>query len=204
MPYTRGWNDGTPAGARAANQIDDAIREFKVDLHERMDSTFAVDWTADPVVAKDTILGKSTARIMIFGPHGFHAVNDEDNVRWEKEAIRMNETGLTINGTIYLPHGLTITKFEAAMDRGAAANCVAKLHRVAYATGVASAAIDTATRAIAGVGITAGAGGVLAEVVDSSTNFYMVEFTAAGWVITGPRLFAVRLTVDVPGSQSAV
>lgn len=203
MPYTRGWNDGTPAGSRAANQIDDAIREFKVDLHERMDSALVVDWLTDPVVAKDSILGKSTARFMVFGPSIFQAVQDEDDMRWELEAVRMNETGRTINGSIRLPTGITITKFEASMDRGGAASAVATFKRVNYNDGT-SGTIDTATKVAAGIGIQAGAGGVLAEVVDSSLFHYVVVFTAAAWIITGPRLFCVRLTVNVPGSQSTV
>lgn len=49
MPYTRPWSDSTPPGSRNANEIDDAIREFKVDVHERMDD-IVVDWTSDPIV----------------------------------------------------------------------------------------------------------------------------------------------------------
>lgn len=203
MPYTRGWNDGTPAGSRAANQIDDAIREFKVDVHERMDSTFAVDWLADPVVAKDSIIGKVTGRFMIFGPHIFEARNDEDNTDHDDEYFEMLDTGLTIVGSAYLPHGITVKKLEASMDRQGAATASLAFYKVNYTTGVPTT-IDTVTKNVGGIGIHAGAGGALTEIIDSSINHYAFKFTGAFFVGSGPRLYCVRLTVDIPSAASSV
>lgn len=50
MAYTRDWNTevlGKPVGSRASSELDDAIREFKVDLDERLQD-IVVDPSADP------------------------------------------------------------------------------------------------------------------------------------------------------------
>lgn len=204
MAYTRSWNDGTPAGSRAANQIDDAIREFKVDLHERMDSALVTDWSTDPVVVKDSVLGKVTGRIMLFGPHLFSSRNDEDDTDHQDQYFSLNTSGLSSVASPRFPGGITITKLEAAMDRQAAANAVLSLIKYNYTTGVLIGTVDTVTRALGGVGLSAGAGGVLAEVVDSaSTTIYLFKFTGAGFVGTGPRLYGVRVTFNIPTSASA-
>lgn len=49
MPYTNAWSDNTPLGTLAANQIDESIRQLRLDIHERM-NMIVVDWEADPVV----------------------------------------------------------------------------------------------------------------------------------------------------------
>ena len=56
MAHTRAWSDSTPLGSRAAREIDDSIRELKVDIHERMDD-IVEDWTADPIVLKSGVSG---------------------------------------------------------------------------------------------------------------------------------------------------
>lgn len=53
MTYTRMWSDDTPLGSRDADEIDDCIREFKIDLHERMTDLLGADgdWGADdPII----------------------------------------------------------------------------------------------------------------------------------------------------------
>lgn len=52
MAYTRPWTNNSPLGTRSAAEIDDAIREARVDVAERMDDITAVGgkWTVnDPI-----------------------------------------------------------------------------------------------------------------------------------------------------------
>lgn len=52
MPYTREWIDNTPLGSTAADDIDNAFRNLRLDIAERMDDLTAVGgkWSAnDPV-----------------------------------------------------------------------------------------------------------------------------------------------------------
>ena len=49
MAHSNVWSNIIPAGGDAANTADDAIRQLRVDIHERMNEV-VTDWTADPVV----------------------------------------------------------------------------------------------------------------------------------------------------------
>jgi len=59
MTYTRTWNtayENTPAGPDQLSQGDDRIRDFKVDVRQRMDS-IVKNWQADPVELNDAVTG---------------------------------------------------------------------------------------------------------------------------------------------------
>jgi len=66
MPRTRPWSVNAPLGARDAREIDDAIRELRVDLDERLKEAFP-NWDTEPgpIVGSDTLLGKTTKRQVI-------------------------------------------------------------------------------------------------------------------------------------------
>lgn len=49
MPYTNVWSDTIPLGSASANTIDEAVRQVRLDVHERMQGVVQ-DWEADPVV----------------------------------------------------------------------------------------------------------------------------------------------------------
>jgi len=49
MAHSNAWSNVIPAGGDAANTADDAIRQLRLDIQERMDEVVD-DWTADPVV----------------------------------------------------------------------------------------------------------------------------------------------------------
>src|SRR4051812_30977592 len=128
MAYTQTWDaayNATPAGGAQLSGGDDAIRDLKRDLYERLTKILA-DINADPPTLLASVLGTigaQTNRIMSFGPHTFDAVNDNDDTDHQSSYLGMNSTGLTFNGSIYLPHGITIMKLEASMDKQAAADC---------------------------------------------------------------------------------
>jgi hypothetical protein len=50
MTYTRSWDETSPVeGADLAEDLNDAIRNLKADIRERMNAIPNVIWTADPV-----------------------------------------------------------------------------------------------------------------------------------------------------------
>lgn len=64
MAYTRPWTNNSPLGSRSAAEIDDSIRELRVDVSQRMDDLTAPggEWTAnDPIVIPSATNGFQAA-----------------------------------------------------------------------------------------------------------------------------------------------
>lgn len=198
MPYTRAWNEATPAGTRAANQIDDAIRELKVDIRERMETTLVVDWDVDPVVAKPDISGAVTGKYLLFGPHGLQSQDDEDDTDYRNNHVEM-EIGKTLYMDLVVPIGITITEFAATVDRMAAGTVTVKLIRQEFSTGVQTD-IATVTRNVDSIGVTTS--GVLAETT-TNDRLYVVSFTSNN-VILGSRFYGCRIKYNTPNSQAVI
>lgn len=63
MPYSAVWSEAVPAGSLAALDLDQAIRDAKRDIRERMASVFGMaDWSADPLVAVRIAVGALPAQ----------------------------------------------------------------------------------------------------------------------------------------------
>lgn len=156
MAFTRGWNNATPAGTRAANEIDDAIREFKVDISERLISKIFNSMPnttpeADLVV-QPSILGNVTGKIMIFGAHILQNRQDEHDTQHQDNYTQL-DIGETMNGCLILPPSIVITAFDATVDRQLSGTFTVEVNSINYLTGVATL-IATCTRTANGVGLT--------------------------------------------------
>lgn len=58
MAYSAVWSEAVPAGSLASSDLDQAIRDAKRDIRERMASVFGMaDWSADPLVAQFMAFG---------------------------------------------------------------------------------------------------------------------------------------------------
>lgn len=210
MAYTDTWDAAfnlTPAGGAQISGGDDAIRQLKLAIFERL-SDILVDINADPPSLNIAILGTIGALVdvpMLFGPHILEATNDEDDARHNDENFQLTDPGLTARGSLYLPHGITIKKLEASMDRGLGSDCSCELFKVHYGTGVKTV-IDTVLRNVAGIGLSAGAIANppgIGEVVDANTYHYGVRFFGTPIALFAQhKFYCVKLTVDVPGIQA--
>jgi hypothetical protein len=58
MTYTRAWSTSIPAGSRAANQIDSAIQEARLDIQERNNTIIGSggNMSTDPVIDGSTVM----------------------------------------------------------------------------------------------------------------------------------------------------
>src|SRR6266498_1975426 len=200
MAFTRGWNNATPPGTRAAKQIDDAIRELKVDLSERLlaklFSALPNDTVEANLVVRPEILGNVTARKLVFGPQGFQSLNDEDDTVVTEESFRSdNEAGKHACMALKIPTGVTITLFEATLS-AVAGSVQCELYKVNLTTG-AKTSISTVTRSGTSPGIASSA--ALSEAVDGSAH-YGVRLIAPGQFIS---CYGIRITVTVPDCRSA-
>ena len=204
MAYTDTWDaafNAAPAGGAQVSGGDDQIRQDKLAVYQRL-LTLVNDINADPLTLKTAAMGTIgaiTGRKLGFGPHLFESRNDEDDTDHQDAYIGMNTSGLTIVGSLKLPHNATIKKIEASMDRGAAATCSLELYKINLTSG-AKTSLDTAVRGVAGVGISAGAIANppgINDVVDVGTYAYSARFFADGWIVTSPKLYGVIVTVDI-------
>lgn len=200
MPYTRVWSDATPAGSRAANEIDDAIREFKVDVRERMNS-FIVDWLADPVVLQAAFGGAKTGKRLVFGPFGGSPTLDEDDLSWTDEYMQMDNTaGRDHRVPIILPTGITITLVQFIVDRNSGINVTVQLRSRTFDTVSTSASAASATTAAAGIQVIDS--GVVSILTDDATSWNVKVVHPGGGA--RPRYYGCRVTYNSPGSGSAI
>jgi len=62
MAYSAVWSESIPAGSIAASDLDQAIRDAKRDIRERMSTVFGMaDWSADPLVIQQLAFGTNPA-----------------------------------------------------------------------------------------------------------------------------------------------
>ena len=70
MAHTHPWSVTEPPGSALAADIDQKIRDLRLDLEERLEESVIVDMSADPVVAKPGIGGIPTRTINYSYPAG--------------------------------------------------------------------------------------------------------------------------------------
>lgn len=197
MAFTRNWNNATPPGTRAAKEIDDAIREFKVDVNDRiatlLDPTTTID--TDPLVLKPAITGAAVARTLVFPPSLCQPGLDDDDVRYDATGYFEGDNNighLVSFMPIIIPVGYTIKLFEFYADKLTGASITGRLLSILIGTG-AVGGLDSGdvVRSTAGVGV--GTSGALAYTTLNS-EAYFVRFTG----INGSRyrIYGARITYD--------
>jgi len=206
MAYTRSWNDATPAGTRAANQIDDAIREFKVDVHERMDD-IVDDWTADPVVPQGAVSGAKDGKYLLFGPGIMVAQDDENDVVHQEQYFENDPSASnkTARGHILLPIGITIVEVAAMVDRNFNSGVRVVFYSSEFTNGTPAAVtvIDTLDKTTSGVGIVTSAAPL--SVVTDENTLYMIKLNATAHLgVAGVKFYGFRVKYNTPDSRFTI
>lgn len=197
MAYTRTWNNATPAGTRAAKEIDDSIREFKTDFSERfttlLDPATTID--TDPLVLKPAITGAAAARVLVFPPTLCQPLNDDDDVRFDLTGYFEGDNNpghLSAFMPLVIPVGYTIKLFEFYADKLTGASVVGRLLSIQVGSG-AVGGLDSGdiTRSVAGVGV--GTSAAL-NYLTVNSEAYFARFTG----VSGSRyrIYGVRITYD--------
>jgi hypothetical protein len=139
MPYTDGWDDALPAGGENANTIDDEIRKLKLSIHERMNE-LVDDWTADPVVPKNAIVGGVQNGKILLIPHtAMTGGIDGKPVYYSANYITgFNDLGHLILVPIILPKGVHLRTVSIVWDRGDNSQQYAQLRKHTVATGLST------------------------------------------------------------------
>jgi hypothetical protein len=206
MAYTRTWNNATPAGTRAAKEIDDAIREAKVDIYDRIislldtenpDTPATID--DDPLVLKPMFSGKVKDKQLLIGPHILVPKDDDDDVtRLEQYYESDNDALAFAYGTIIIPVGYTIKLFEGWMDKNGATSCTMELSAINVTTGGITSLGGPITRSSAGIGVLTTA--ALAYVVQA-TDVFVVRTSHTGGARY--RAYGFRMTYDRTSSDQS-
>lgn len=118
MPYSAVWSEAIPAGSLSASDIDQAIRDVRRDVRERMSTIFGMaDWSADPLVAQFMAFGANPAQsgvlraannVVISAAR--NAANSADIVVSKVTAANLVELG---NGAIQIDPATGFAKFTA-------------------------------------------------------------------------------------------
>ena len=218
MPFTNVWSVVIPAGATTqAKLIDDHIRQLRLDLEERFNSTLYKPSEAgdpddpqpnaflrDPLVLKDGVSGKKKDKQLVI-PYSAFIKNTLG-----KEFIfdQYKLTAFTDTSPIYapfiLPPGVTLKRVEVMNDRHDAGSVVIRILKRTFAAGEAvDTNVEIATVANLAAGRVLSAPADFAEVIAAGTLYY-IEIEATGTAGNSFYVMGVRLTYDSPTHQTTL
>lgn len=122
MAYSAVWSEAVPVGSLAALDLDQAIRDAKRDIRERMAGVFGMaDWSADPLVIQYVAVGalpaqsgvlRSANNVVISAAR--NAANSADIVVSKVTAANLVELG---GGSIQIDPATSFTKFTALQTK---------------------------------------------------------------------------------------
>lgn len=177
MSYTNTWSDTIPLGSEAASHIDDAIRQLRLDVHERM-TDLVIDWTADPVVLQTAGASGDNSRYIpptaFFSPENGLATPNNFIVHQASDGI------VTAPLSAFLPFNATITRIKYWIDRGTTSVVTLSVRSIPFAAGsyvntdVAATIMSTSTGGIQTLDT-----GVISVALNSS-NMYDIGIIATG------------------------
>lgn len=205
MAYSETWaNLKNIAGATPSNQIDDKFRARFLGVEERMNEIF-VDFTTDPVVLKDSILGKVTGKVLVI-PHNMFtervSVGSLLADRSEGFTHAPKDAGV-MDAPIMLPPGVTITRVETLIQIGAGVSITWEVFdfdfRISPAP-VKSTLIGPTVFSTAGFQFLDS--GVVALTIDGQHTYYIsLDVTSVSGDVN---IYGTRITYNTPSSQQTI
>lgn len=201
MAYTRSWNNTTPAGTRAAKEIDDAIREAKVDIYDRilslLDTANGATIDDDPLVLKGSLSGKVTDKQLLISPHILHGQRDDDDIDHITQYVQADDNAsFDLYGQVVIPVGYVIKLFEAWIDPNGASSVKCSLNAINVTSGGITNLTGDLARATAGIGVLTSA--ALNYTVQSTDVFSIRTFHGGSGRY---RVYGFRITYDRSGAD---
>ena len=141
MAFTRGWDNTTPPGTRDADEIDDIIRELKVDLYERLiakifNSLPNTTVEADLVVRPE-ILGNVVGKRMYIHGSAFQVDADEGVGEYSDDGLAVTPNHDPLRAPLILPPGAKVTRIQWLISSTASATCTLRLCHMDFTVGMA-------------------------------------------------------------------
>lgn len=197
MAYTNPWNGAAPTDNDLAASIDDLFRSLKVDFHERMNVIFE-DWTADPLVPKQSAFGAKTGKVLLLSGLAF---------RFELgDTIDMTDTGIRYTSgsgpgraALVLPNGVTITKIEWLVTNEDTGQLDCELLSFDFSVALTPATESSLSTTASGTQIV-DSGAI--NIVTVPTKMYLLRIDKSGgaqFTIRG-----VKVTYDTPDSTATL
>lgn len=203
MAYTSNWDNNAPPGSRAAKEIDNAIRELTLRLHERLLTILdpSIDFDTDPWRIRADRVGPETGgagviRKLVLGPHILGMVGPSAGSIYTIGPSKVgvpDTVGAAHVGMVPFPTGYKVTLFEAWAERSGASSANVEL-----------AVIDAPTGARTSLGgiLTTGAAGIQ-TLTSASLNHVMLdtqylEIRAFSGSANTSLYYGFRLTYEVP------
>ena len=200
MAFTRGWDSTTPAGSRAAAQIDDSSREKQVDIEERLIGRVFVSMP-NTTVESDLVVHPTISSVVTTRVYNIGALQMSGSPNLSPPISSNIPTSSNASaGWIHLPEGITLTGLDATTDKRDGISVTVKLVRISRASiAQTDVAGFTVTRTASGGGTDST--GVISHVVDSLSFMYYLVASKSGGIITG-LFYGTRLYFDRDDSRN--
>ncbi|MBA2704139.1 MAG: hypothetical protein H0U60_09835 [Blastocatellia bacterium] len=205
MPYTNPWSDIIPDGAANANTVDDAIRQLRLDVHERMNAVVA-DWTTDPVVpigGSGSGTGVKVGKVLFLPFAQWSMLNNAySDPAAGNERFLYVAAGVEAWCPVNLPPDVTIRQIDLMFYRDTLNTTTLSLRRRMFTTAIV--AVDTqvaiaVSPAAFYMQILTISG--MSEVVTDQSYYYLIAKGAGG---LGPKIYAAKITYDCPDSTATL
>ena len=145
MAHTNTWDETDPAATGQLSSGDDAIRQLKLDIRERMNDILDTGgkWTDDPIALDLSATGIRTGVVLYYGPTMFRTISNEDfnitDLYYESD----DESNKYIYLDLNIPVGAKIQSVNAMVSRTGSNTITLYLYRRAYDTTPALALMDS-------------------------------------------------------------
>lgn len=121
MAYTRPWSNLIPSPNRVGDEADDALRELRLDIEERMDDVLdsVGSWTSDPIVDTTTYyeflhwsVFREVASNWIYGSMAGSAAGDWTSTLFTQGLRHNGSATVTVYAPIELPADATLVDVD--------------------------------------------------------------------------------------------
>ena len=174
MAYSRTWDDTAPPDGRNADEIGAAMRELRVDIHQRA-NTFFTDFDADPLVPIAAYSGAVADRILMISCF-FFINNNISSVLPASTYLQIRQNNVGSSGfgcvPIIIPVGYKITEFAFIALTTTGDTCKGSLRYIDTTTGLTTNLTGDLTENGDGSTIKTTVSGVLAYTVVGTESFF--------------------------------
>lgn len=199
MAYSNTWATTIPLGSSQASNLDDAIRQLRLDLNERFDGFVFEDMTADPLAIQQSSFGAKEDKKMVIPYTSFIIEPSEGNAfEYNTGFVTVNANAQPVKASLMLAVGTTIKRVEWLVSTDDAALFSLRLRSGSFEA--PSTVIDDLTLSKTSSG---------QEMVDSGEVGIQVDGQRYFWLEADKQdstaafsIWAVRITYSAPDGRS--
>jgi len=206
MAFTRGWDDAAPPGTRNANEIDNAIRELRVDINERVASKLFTTPIPNTTVEADLVvrpevLGNATKKLLIHGVA--FQIESTDDGNYGDDGLSGLGVHEPFQAPLLLPPGVTITRIRWLVSlSGAAQTVTGTIKSMAFGAGHAAATLDTRNTSVNGADQILDSGAISLALDD--THCYFLVIDSGGGLTAVFTIHGVEITYTNPDCRNTI